>query len=218
MIQKLIIVLGIVATITGCDNRKDYVYDSLVKPDIGFSKTKSEEGVSFISDSVKLNFNTYTVFYTSNELKVVKPTIEIDYDQNGLEIVKNDNLKSLTIKALSPGAYPVNIILKDLYGNTSSAKLYLTIFDNLPPVAVMEYSITSDGRVEFDLSKSYDRDKRFGGKITEFKFKPKPNYEFNSFSPKAPIQFPGKGTFPVTFSVKDNNNVWSDPLNTFITL
>jgi hypothetical protein len=201
---------------SACDSRKDYIFENLEKPVITISKNSSGVGESFITDSIKLNYGIYSIFYITNF--AVKGNVTLEYDKTAMDVTLNENLHSITVKPLKSGGYYLNVNYTDVYNNTSFAKLYLNIFDNLAPVTIFEYTVTSDNRVIINLEKSFDKDQKFGGKIVEYRYQIRSNYDFNSPSPKKEIQYPSKGTFPATFWVKDNNDVWSDPLNTFITL
>jgi hypothetical protein len=70
---------------------------------------------------------------------------------------------SIPISSLGLQNYWLNIV--DWNENKEVVQLNLFVFDNLPPVAAIEYN---QGQKMLDFSKSFDLDERFGGKIVEY--------------------------------------------------
>jgi hypothetical protein len=110
---------------------------------------------------------------------------------------------------VSPADTGLNIIefsVVDKLGNTSIADLELVHFLNLKPVAVL--NIEKNGsNIIFSASGSYDRDAKFGGKITLYNYyiAEVPYYaSLNSDIMYYSIEIPK--TYTVRLSVRDNDN------------
>src|SRR5690606_17792682 len=111
----------------------------------------------------------------------------------------------LSLLPTAKGLSTITFELFDKFDAVSKAKLNLYVFDNLKPVAQLSYAKLNEYEVEIDVSSSYDRDQKYGGKIKSYHF----NINGTSFTtpqPKVRHVFPQKGTYIVTLFVTDNSN------------
>src|SRR5690606_22756693 len=120
----------------------------------------------------------------------------------------------------------IKFIGEDLYGNKGEAEVKLTVFDNLPPVAKLKIqnagNLIPKERI-IDASASYDKDAKYGGYITHYKylFSSSVNQLQDSIvtvHPSVRYIFPKSGIYTVQIEVVDNNGASSQTVLETITV
>jgi len=118
---------------------------------------------------------------------------------------------SLDTAKATLGVHAITFLTKDSYEKEGKAVANLTLFKNLRPVAdvyVDKVGINDPYEWAIIASGSYDRDKKYGGKIIEY------HYIIGNYQVKTPLDkinyiFPAPGNYYVDVMVKDNNDEWS---------
>ena len=102
-----------------------------------------------------------------------------------------------------------NLVLRfiDPYSKETTCKLSLNVFWNLKPVAVFEYSISSN-ILSIDASESYDQDSEYGGSIVDYKFLLDGN-EFILQTPYFNQNIDPEKIHIIKLQVRDNDAEWS---------
>jgi len=202
-----------------CDNHKDYFYNIDATPVIQLSGTSLETGNAFsgvtsFSDSLKTG-HVYTFNYKI--LSSLKNSISYTTSSNYSFSINNS---VIGIKGLLQSANTIYLVATDTYGKIGLDTVNLTIFDNLPPVAILNSSTTNlNGSyiLTLDGSASYDRDAKYGGHITNYQYTINGTVYTNtnsSFTCSVNLA----DTYTVKFQVQDNNGAWSNLLTTYITI
>lgn len=126
----------------------------------------------------------------------------------------------LSYEALSAGSHSLTIIMKDEFDESATLDVTLTAFSNLVPVVDFDV-VQPDGASNLerliDASNSVDMDKSFGGGIIEYE------YSFlgkvvTSDDETQTVFFPSDGVYNVVVRVRDNDDVWSEPVSRNVTI
>jgi hypothetical protein len=110
------------------------------------------------------------------------------------------------------GIHKISFSATDGYQASSTAVANITVFDNLPPVALFtafKLGVFDLLEYKIDASSSYDGDLKFGGKIVEYEFIINTTYKVNTGFNNINYIFPSAGNYTVSVRVKDDNNAWS---------
>jgi hypothetical protein len=197
----------------------------------GGDKTTSSNGNTItLVDSVKTSFKhgavnyTYTINLSDPDNNITDISLGL-FSGTGKLLLNNNaipssiptNIGSMLISVSDylgeNGIIGVGVGVKDAFGVTSSIKLQLTAFTNMPPVASFTSAVNNVNgdpyQYQFDASKSYDSDLRFGGGLQGF--------EWTVNGVKLPITttpimnqvFPAAGGYQVSLVVYDNDGVKS---------
>jgi hypothetical protein len=240
---NLSLLLILIITTTGCDDRSDVANQLFDAPLISLRpqlQTDLDSSVKTITDSVKLS-NPSLAYYPF--------WIDVNGNQTG-----NGNLQLLTFKnsvgngflmfnndtILSGGAIPLvgNSTLvryyPNLQGNTKttfivtnrikesdSAFLNLVAFNNLPPVANLKVNFLGQAdpyEYELDASGSYDVDANFGGQITQYDFIVNGAAAIQTITPTIKYIFPAPGNYIIQLKVQDNDGAFSQVVQNQITV
>lgn len=182
-----------------CNNRKDIFESS--KNMLSLIKTGTTMPLLDLKDSVK-GSAAYSCTYSISTGE--KLTVKSTYKKGkGVVTITNNTI------IVSPADTGLNIIefsAADKQGNISTADLELIHFINLKPVAVLNI-VKNGNSIMFIASGSYDRDAKFGGKITLYNYyiAEIPYYaSLTSDTISYSIQIPK--SYTVRLSVRDNDN------------
>lgn len=196
-----------------CD---DYVdpYMSMNNPPILYFNNTSARSIAVFHDSVKVGFTMEYNYHVTDE-----ETLFVEHDP--LEIA-NVNIRPHKIKitGVKEGMENIRFWVTDGYGQTDQLNFHLTIYHNLLPVARLSYTITAIDKshiLELNASNSFDQDKSQGGAIERYMFK------INSFSKttkesRLRYSVNKNSTYQLQLKVMDNNDAWSEPIITYITI
>lgn len=193
--------------IASCDDMEDYYEGQNSQPVLSIYNQKGIISKD-ISDSIKVGFSMEYQYSIKDEenlsLEFMGSThvsIEVEKDK-------------INVKGKEKGFSENSFFVSDIYGQQDESNLFLTIFDNLSPIAVLEHNIVRlDDSYVLELygSQSYDRDASQGGKILEYE------YTVGSYSKITTekvfrYSINGNATYIVKFRVKDNDGSWSDEI------
>jgi hypothetical protein len=194
-----------------CSDLKDYYASVNQSPVIEFpdvaSIVKNE-----VTDSLKLGFEYHLRFTIEDEekLKLILPS------NPGYSISSDSS--EIKIKGKSEGHYILFLEACDSFKKYGRATITLTVFSNLLPQAILNYVIEPIGdsyQLLLDGSSSYDRDKKFGGAVSEFKFTINTN-TIQSTESKIRVSVNKDQTYTLRFQVEDNNDAWSDEIVMYV--
>jgi len=208
--MKYLTLIIIITVFYSCDTRQDMYFTNNIAPTIKIKKISDSEFTNYIRDSLKLNFNRFIYEYeiTNENTNYI---YEVTKDYGTGNIIDSSIYKIYT--PINEGDVIIVNKVTDIYNRWGSANIYLTVFENLNPVCNIEIEETNIfTQMEFviDLSDSYDKDARFGGKIILYEYKIGDNYFIQSSHNQINYIFESPGTYVIKVRVKDNNDVWSD--------
>lgn len=115
----------------------------------------------------------------------------------------------LTVRATGEGDNEITVRARDSYGKESTAKLLLYRFKNLPPVAVLK--VAGNESITLDASESYDRDSRFGGKVSRYQFNIN-GFVVDDNMKRINYIFETPGVKTIKLMVQDNEGQWSNEI------
>jgi hypothetical protein len=240
LIFYLIIIIFAVNT-TGCDDRSSVASGFIDPPTISLRpqlQTSLDSSVKTLNDSVKLsnpNFAYYPFWIDANENQ--SGNIQLltfkNNTGNGFLMFNADTI-------LSGGAIPLignstlvryyptaqgnsktTFIITNRINQSDSAFLNLVVFNNLPPVAVLNVSYLGQAdpyEYEFDGSGSYDADASFGGMITQYDFIINGVAAIQTVTPVVKYIFPGPGSYIIQLKVQDNDGAFSPVVQSQLTV
>lgn len=210
MVRLFIFIMLVIIAIS-CDNSKDYYEGINQKPVIEFDIDSINK--SYIKDSLKLG-KSYLIGY-----KI------IDEEHLALSLPKSDDFtitadsSTITIQSNKKGKTQVILKAYDSFLSIGEATIDLTIFENLPPVAIFSYSIAEfDGSYSLilDGSSSYDQDSKYGGYIMHYEFTINNNTILSTSLSKYTYSVNKDYTYTVKFRVQDDNGAWSNEILNYI--
>lgn len=143
-------------------------------------------------------------YYQGKEMAL--PSVRVDQ-----EIVE------LSISPKQTGNNEIKFIAEDRFNEKTEVTLNLYVFDNLKPVAVLENRSITTREYEFSGQGSFDQDERFGGAIAGYEFTID-GVSFQTPSPTVRHVFARPGTYVIRLRVLDNNNAFSDEVETRLTV
>lgn len=168
--MKKILIL-ILCGLLGC-SREDYLKEKRPFGTLLFQSFSSPTGQfnnNLLIDSLKYPLNRAWV--KTIEFQSVERLHAIEV-RNGVELLSHIEISpsqlryeiSIPISSLGQQNFWIDVI--DWSENREVIRLNLNVFDNLPPMAQLEYN---QAQKMIDFSKSYDLDERFGGGIFEYR-------------------------------------------------
>ena len=217
-----------------CDTRKDFMQNLDTGPIVTISKLTNQgqpinTPQATMVDSFKLS---QTVYNLAVNISSVLPSNQLQLNTNinggGQLINPNSNLTSAsgynyttpyTYKPNSIGTKQLFFTVKDPYALTSTAELDLTVFANLPPVALLnvQYVGLLDPRqYQLTASQSYDTDSKYGGFICQYQYDISPNYRVITNLSSINYIFPQAGNYRISVRVQDNDSTWSPSTVTWV--
>jgi hypothetical protein len=234
MKKNIIIALAGITVVLACDSSTD-LFEKINDP-ISF-EIRTDDGLynydlhNKYADSVKIN-QPRTVYLTlRDDMKELSAVFSFDKGENNITLTLDDDTivpsqrysvvvgqrLQLSIIGKSSGEVVGQLKFTDYYGETLSIPLSLFVFDNLYPtckIEVKEVKELSEYEYLIDLSKSFDRDARFGGNIVMHEYKIGNYYSLTTEREAIYHIFPTVGTYDVKCRVKDNDGAWSDIVTT----
>lgn len=189
-------------SLIACDNSQDYFLMQNKNPQL--TVLKHGLAVDNIEDSIKIGY-PLSFDYKIEDEEIVN--LSVLNDEKNIEVKINNS--NFVVNGLFSGKYTVVIGCIDTFNAETVFNLNLTVFINLKPICKMIYHTLNDGIIEIDLQNSYDKDARFGGKITGYEYDFN-GYTFTSNNPKVRHTFASQGIKIVKARVRDNNNEWSE--------
>ncbi len=214
---------------TSCENEKDFFKQYNTAANIQFLRSGGNYSDT-LADSVKLGYADTCYVKIDDE----NSNVWVKYSENNLNIYLQDSLitqrrikaqpgQSLLIaKGLKAGRFDGTIFLNDVYGLETQRKVKFTVFENLEPIALLKVDVikqVSPLEISIDLSKSYDKDATYGGKIEEYEYRIGEFYVLSSAKFRS-IKYvlPKQGSYLIKCRVKDNNKVWSKDVSFEVTV
>ncbi len=199
-----------------CDSRNDYFAESNETPTLKIYVNNVEVPADF-SDSIKLGYS-YTVKceIADDTDEPITPFLD-NASLNDFAFTLDNVAKTFRLDGKRVGSANAVFCAKDAYGALAKHEILFTIFSNLPPVAKFTVSVIGEREIEVDASQSFDKDKRLGGAILLYEYDLN-GYVFTSYSATAKYKFPTAGSKTISVKVKDNDNVFSNPVSKSIVL
>jgi hypothetical protein len=197
--------------LTSCDNLEDYYSKINESPIIEFIGMPTGP-ISQINDSLKVGYS-YSIKYQIHD----EENLSLTYPKSENFLV-SDSSNMISIKGLKESTDQIIFSATDSYLKKGQAQLNLTIFNNLPPVAILSYQITEfDGSyfITLDGSQSYDLDAKFGGKVMNYEFSIN-NYTKVANGSILKYSVNKDAFYTIKFRVKDNNDQWSNQILQYI--
>lgn len=216
-------------TSLSCDKRFDFLSGVNLAPEIYFNGNK---GKISITDSLKTSIKTgkssyaFSLNYSDPEKELKAVAIKII---GGDGVLKKDGVQISGIDASTPGGsyefepkggtnYTLSFTATDAFDKSTTAELKLAVFNNLPPVAVLEVTklgINSLYEYQLDARKSRDRDVNSGGAVKLYHYVINGTTDFTTSQSTIRYDFPGLGGQEIKLNVIDNDGT-SSPVITFV--
>jgi len=195
-----------------CNDKENYYATINNAPIINIYSGDEEIEGEFIRDSIKIGGNkkTYRVEYSDEE------ELTLSIYENGILYENYDDVY-YRLHTEERGEKRIEFYLRDSYKRVTKRTIILTSFENLTPVARLKITVLNDGEVEVDITDSYDRDAKFGGRLTKYEYIMNGEV-INSNLNKIRYKFFVTGTKRIQARVMDNNNAWSSYVEEYITL
>ena len=226
--MKNIFLFACVLLLFSCDTRKDFYKDLDLQPTISIRKLDKSfnvvsDYVTTINDSFKISQETYNVQYKISDdqnIETLNKTTPI-IGNGALTTNVSAPGKTYLFKPNSTGFMNFTINVEDSYNKSSSAIVNLSVFDNLLPIALVNYTNTAVlDPYEFTIygDQSYDQDLKFGGGIINYEFSISPSYHITTPNSSIKYIFPTTGIYQVGLRVQDNDSIWSGSKVVYITV
>lgn len=229
LIKRALGLVIIVIGSSGCDNSDDILKDLNVTPQF----LVDGEPVTLLRDSLKFSQLGYDVVAILSDSNSNISVYEYEITQgagnifaNGVLQQTNDlpvsNLENLGLqyRPNSVGRNRIALTATDAFGESAGLTIELDVFSNLPPVAIAVANTPDFGGANervIDASQSFDQDAKFGGGLIAYEFVFLGKVVEIPESSQAVI-FPEEGNYQVIVRVKDNDNVWSQPLGVNVSI
>jgi hypothetical protein len=200
---------------SSCDNREDYFVDVNKAPTLSLVKNGVALEGNALSDSLKIGVTLSLQYFIQDEEKII---LQVSQEQPKSTFEVGSELISFT--GASEGQNIFSLSAKDSFNEEAKFSITFTVFRNIAPVtqfAVKKIGVSSSYEYEVDASASYDKDARFGGKITEYEYT-LANYKFSSPLSKIRYIFGSAGQKQIRVRVKDNNGDWSSQVSQYVVL
>jgi hypothetical protein len=200
---------------SSCDTREDYFIDVNKAPSLTLVKNGIALNGSSLSDSLKIGVSLSLRYLIQDEEKII---LQVAQDQQKSTFEVGSELIGFTGQAEGQNIF--SLIAKDSFGQEAKFSITFTVFRNISPVAsftVKKIGVSSPYEYEVDASASYDKDARFGGKITEYEYT-LANYKFSSPLSKVRYVFGSAGQKLIRVRVMDNNDDWSSQVFKYVVL
>lgn len=224
--KSIIKYLAIMLLVTSCEYEND-LFKS-IKSDPSFKILYEGSELESINDSIKIpeadlltTKISFTVLLTDKSREL---SMSID-EVNGIGELKVNNEVLEESAIITPGKINIeyspsvegehifDLVITDKYGKTRRKRCRFFIFNNLPPVAVLEVNKIGQNsayEVEIRAVDSYDQDQKWGGKVVTYVYKIGNyyTYETNKFATIKHI-LPSSGSYIISLQVIDNDNATS---------
>jgi hypothetical protein len=216
--KKIILLSSIICAIliTSCNNREDYFSNITSGPTLQvFDYLNQSMTNTVINDSAKIGV-MYSANFTYSAQTAATITVNELQGSDSIGITGNE----VNIMPKMAGLSVIVITATDKFGKTASVTLNLTVFKDLPPVAVFTATQVLGGlssyEVNIDASQSYSRDARWGGSVVAYQYIINTNYD--DITPLSGIRyiFESAGQKKITVLVQDNNGVWSSEQTVYL--
>jgi hypothetical protein len=192
--------------LVGCNEVNDYFETVNSTPELTVSDD-NETFSSSIYDTAKI-YENKTLYYKF--LDEERLYINVSQSLND-DIVFGANTISITPETTGNNQICLNV--KDSYGKTATATIYLYTFSNKIPVASL--SVTSSSEyITIDASGSYDQDHAYGGYITRYYYTIN-GYVIDSNLSSVNYVFEDSGTKLIKLKVQDNDGSWSNEVSLY---
>ena len=228
---NLIICILTAGMLFSCSDQEELFEKGNRIPEIKFKNSEST-----LSDSLKLSMKNSQKLYTTKmsvsdldrNIKEIRYTLKtgegkilIDGEEQkggSIDFTKKEMTQDISIsfEPSTVGYYLIEFTAVDLFDKSSTGRLELLGFQNVPPVAnitVTPQPVRESRQFIVDASKSFDPDASFGGGIRWYR------YRFNQVEKittesKCNYIFPATqegetGTWQISVSVQDNDGDWS---------
>lgn len=201
---KILICLMIFPLSHSCDNREDFFYKKNEKPSVQF--IKDGDKVNTLNDSVKKGYSkNYFNYYVDDKNQ---DRLFINYIKGSGQVDILEQTDKIKIMPDVTGYNEIELYCEDIYGKKDKAKLNIMVFDNLDPVVKFNVNEIDPRKIKIDCSQSYDKDKKFGGKIVQY------HYRFSEEDVKTSVdnvirKLSSGGSYTIECRVQDNDGKWS---------
>lgn len=205
--RKVPLLLTIVnVLISGCTDINDYYFNIDKSPEVKI-KVYGEWKENNQRDTIKINKDVEIEYYVTDEdgdgfKSNVGLTLETQYAFYYSEF---PNEKKYKIGTTTEGIKRFSIVAKDEYGKKGTTNLEFVAIKNLLPVVKFSVLVIGENEIEVNAESSYDRDKKYGGGISYYKYDLN-GYKFDSYSPIARYKFGTGGIKVIKVKVVDNDN------------
>lgn len=222
--------LGLIGFVYSCSDKKESMELLNSAPEIFLVKKGTK--LITLTDSIRLydgyiNYYNLKLAMADSNLNQWKATYQVDTGEakvyyQGSELllpsIRVDASEvALSASATKLGLNVISFTAEDRFGKTAKANLRLFVFDNLPPVADLQYTLTGTRLYEFDGSASRDPDANYDGRVVTYVFEIE-GKEFQSSSPIVRHIFSIAGIYTVKLRVIDNSGATSPSVNLRLTV
>lgn len=204
-IYLLVIIINVLL-VSGCTDVKDYYFNIDKSPEVKI-KVYGEWKENNQRDTIKINKDVEIEYSVTDEdgdgfKSNVELTLETQYSFYYSEL---PNEKKYIIGTTTEGLKRFTIVAKDEYGKKGTTNLEFVAIKNLLPVVKFSVLVIGENEIEVNAESSYDRDKKYGGGISYYKYDLN-GYKFDSYSPIARYKFGTGGIKVIKVKVVDNDN------------
>ncbi len=212
-----------------CEFRWEEAAEDNQPPALFFMSSKTLENQT-LKDSLKIGRHSKMQSY-SFQVEVIADYPELieigaSYDESQgvltaihkIETQENKNIYQLEFVPSSIGKKELTVYAVDHYGHRSNVYLELMVYENLIPVAIMQYKKNGSirpGHFEINALLSYDQDEKYGGYITEYVFEIN-GKKIETEKPLIEYIFQAPGQYELKLKVRDNDGAWSEELRALI--
>lgn len=200
--------------LSSCDDSEDVFTKINIAPVISFNSPRVPDGEIF-EDSVKVRDHVYTFNYAVIDDQISTPQLNFKGGSNIDDVVLLSE-NQISMKFSAEGKRVLSFYVKDAFGQMAVKEAIITVYNNLPPVAVFKLIDTESPISSFerklDLSESYDKDKNYGGKIISYSFQIDNQLEVITDKPFIYHIFQTQGSYIIKLKTKDDDSAWSETL------
>lgn len=178
--KKLYFIILLAVFITSCETREDINMRRNTPPQIYVGKNNKDISVVELSDTIKkVGLSTYYFKSTDDSNLQLTHTLEMEFpDENSnikdsVSVVINEQTNEIQVKTnlndkhSTSYNFSIYVVATDIFGQTSKAKIFMTIIGNRAPVPQVTFNQISETEYEISAKDSYDLD---GEKIQAYEY------------------------------------------------
>lgn len=208
---KALYFILLVLVVASCDDRYDYFEANNQNPVIQLYDQANEK-TKVVNDSLKYHMKARNSYILEYDCQDDNDKLNVDhiYLAGGGQVHIDQTLEQIEVIPEEIGMNKIEVVSEDPLGGSDKVTINLEVFENLLPVARVDYEIGDNRMVRIDASASYDRDAKFGGRIIAYEYTIKGDYKVETELDNVYYQFNADGSYIVKVRAKDNNEQWSE--------
>jgi hypothetical protein len=201
-----------------CSRRSDFYLNKNTEPVLYSKFSHSTE--SYYYDTLKYR-NEKSIFHFGIDDEAGTATLTANSSKRS-DVIEITNNETLTITVKETGDALITCEAVNVFEKKMEFKIYMHTFINLPPITIADVRAIPTGlsafEIEIDASKSYDLDAKFGGGIVKYNYKINNNYDVETTLSKIRYIFDSGGQKRILVRVQDNDGVWSEFVELYLSI